>query len=45
MVDCEIQGINVGARGAWLGMVVSEDAAFCVVLIVPVVVVASGYVV
>ena len=45
MVDCKIEGVDVCAGRAWLGMVVGIDAAFCVILSVPVVVVASGYVV
>ena len=41
VVDCKIEGVNVGAGRAWLGMVVGIDAAFCVVLAIPVVGVAG----
>ena len=41
VVDCKIEGVNVGAGRAWLGMVVGVDAAFCIILAVPVVGVAG----
>ena len=41
VVDCEIEGVGVCTGRAWLGMVVGIDAAFCVVLAIPVVGVAG----
>ena len=45
LVDCKIEGVNVDTGRAWLGMVVGIDATFRIILTVPVVFVASGYVV
>ena len=37
VVDCKIEGVNVGAGRAWLGVVVSVGATFRIILAVPVV--------
>ena len=41
VVDCKIEGVNVGTGRAWMGMVVGEDAAFSMVLSVPIVRIAG----
>ena len=45
VVDCKIEGVVVCAWRAWLGMVIGVGPACRIVLSIPVVVVASGYVV
>ena len=45
VVDCEVEGVDVGAGRSWLRVVIGVGSACRVVLSIPVVVVASGYVV
>ena len=45
VVDCKIEGVNVCAGRSWLRVVIGVGPACRVVLSIPVVVVASGYVV
>ena len=45
VVDSEVEGVDVCAGRAWLGVVIGVGSACRVVLSIPVVVVASGYVV
>ena len=45
VVDSEVEGINVNAGRVWLTVVVGVSSACNVILFIPVVVVASGYVV
>ena len=45
VVDCEVECVDVGAGRAWLRVVIGVVSACNVILSIPVVVVASGYVV